>query len=84
MLDEILEDGGIELVYDLLAITLGEDEARIAEGAEVARDRCPRRRELFGDLARRFRSVAEQVQNLAPRWIGERAEGIHGRNLLLN
>src|SRR5256885_644484 len=77
MLNEVLEDGGIELVHDLLAIPLGEDEPRVAERAEMARDGRPRRWKLLGDLTGRFRSVAEQVEDLPSGRVGEGTEGIH-------
>src|SRR5690349_5868003 len=50
MLNEILKDGGVQLVDDLLAVALGEDESRVPQRAEVTRDRRPRGRKLFGDL----------------------------------
>src|SRR5437868_6118299 len=77
MLNEVLEDGGIQLIHDLLAVALGEDEPRVTESAEVPGDGGPGGRELLGDLAGGLGSVAEQAENLASRRVGERAEGIH-------
>src|SRR5436189_6134859 len=84
MIDEILEDGGIEFVDDLLTVTLRKNEPGIAERAEVARHGRPRRREVLGDLAGGFRSVAKEVQNLAPRRVGECPECIHTPQYLHN
>src|SRR5690349_8080817 len=81
MLNEILEDGGVQLVHDLLAVALGKDEARVAKRAEVARDRRPRGRKLLGDLAGRLRPIAEQPEDLPAGRVGERTKGIHVINL---
>ena len=81
MVDEILKDRGIELVHDLLAVALGENEPGVAQCAEVPRDGRPRGGEVLSDLAGGFGSVAKEVQDLAPRRIGERAEGVHGLNI---
>src|SRR5690349_5814955 len=77
MLNEVLEDGGIQLVHDLLAVALGESESRVAERAEVTRDRCPCRGKLLGDLAGRLRPVAQQPEDLPASRVGERAKGVH-------
>src|SRR6185503_12470298 len=77
VVDEVLEDGGVELVDDLLAAALGENEAGVAERAEVARDGGPGGREVLGDLAGRARSVAEESEDLAAGGVGEGAEGVH-------
>src|SRR4029079_13681184 len=66
MFDQVLKDGGVQLVHDLLAVALGEDESRVAERAEVTRDRRPRGRELVRDLAGRLGTVAQQPEHLQP------------------
>src|SRR3954469_1543169 len=82
MLNEILEDGGVQLVHDLLAVALGKDEPRVAEGAEVTRDRRPGSGELLGDLAGRLRAIAQQPEDLTTRRVCKRAKGVHAQILL--
>ena len=77
VVDEVLEDGGVELVDDLLAAALGENEAGVAECAEVAGDGGPGGWEVVGDLAGRARSVAEEAEDFAAGGVGEGAEGVH-------
>src|SRR4029077_2547584 len=84
MIDEVLEDGGVQLVHDLLSVALRENEPGIAERAEVSGNGGPGRGELIRDLAGRLGSVAEEVKDLAPGRIGERAESVHGRMILDN
>jgi hypothetical protein len=75
VLDELVKDRRVELVAHLLPISLGQDELGVAENAEVARDRRPRRAELTGDLTGGSRSVAKQAQDCATSRIGERSKG---------
>src|SRR5205085_980472 len=75
VLDEIIEDSGVELVDDLLTLSLGNDQPRISKLAEVARDGRPCRGKMIGNLARRARPVAQQAQDLAACRIGEGLEG---------
>src|ERR1041385_4727690 len=82
VLDEIVEHRGVELVDDLLSLALRKHEVGVAKLREMTRYRRPRRREVLGDLTRRARSVAQQAQDLAPRWIGQGSECVvHGRDL---
>src|SRR4051812_3804868 len=81
MLNEVLEDGGVQLVHDLLAVALGEDEPRVAEGAEVTRDRRPGSGELLGDLAGRLGTITQQPEDLPAGGVGERAKGVHAANI---
>src|SRR4030095_16983262 len=75
VLDEILEHRRIQLVDDLLPVALRENEPGVAEHAQVARDRRPRRREVIGDVAGRARTIAQETQYLAARRIGQGTEG---------
>lgn len=85
MVDEVLEHGGVELVDDLLAVALGENEPGVAEHAEVPGDRGPRRGKVFGDFTRCARSVAQELEDVAARGVGECAEdGLHVENVLDN
>ena len=85
LLDDVVEDGGVELVDDLLSVTLGENEPGVAEHAEVPGDRGPRRRKVFGDFTRCARSVAQELEDVAARGVGECAEdGLHVENVLDN
>src|SRR6266567_1498055 len=68
--DEVVEHGRIELIDDLLPVALRQNEVGVAQHGEVPRDRGPRRREAFGDLPRRARSVAQQAKDLAPGRVG--------------
>lgn len=78
MFDDFLENGGIQLVSDALPVTLGKDEVRIPEDAEVSRDRGPCGGELLGDLARGVRATAKQLQYLAARRVSEGSkDGVH-------
>src|SRR5438477_12888463 len=84
--DEVLEYRGVELVDDLLAISLGDDEPRIAQNGEMARNGRPGARKGLSDLPGRARPVAQQAEDVAPGWVGEGFEGIvHGtRNILVD
>lgn len=77
MLNEILEDGGVELVHDLLAVALGENESRFTKPGEVARDGRPRSGKVVGNVPGGLWTITEESQDLATGGIGERAEGIH-------
>jgi len=77
MIDEVLKDSGVELVHDLLAVALGENEPGVAKRAQVARDGRPRRWKLVSDLAGGFGPVPEEAKDLAPGGVGQRTEGIH-------
>ena len=74
MLNQILEDRRVQLVVNRLALALGDDEAAGAEDREVARDGGPGGLELVGDLARSARTGAEQIEDLSPRFVRERAK----------
>src|SRR5918998_3819153 len=76
VLDEVVENGRVELVDDLLPVPLREDEARVAQHGQVPRDGRPRRREALGDLAGGLRAVAEQAQDLTTGGVAEGAEGV--------
>src|SRR5712664_36531 len=77
---DFLKDGGIEPIPDELAFALRGDEIRRFEHAEVVRHRREGNRELLGDLARRSILLCEQLEDLAPRRVGEGSEErvIHG------
>ena len=84
MLNEVLEDGGVELVHDLLAVALGENEPRLAKAGEVARDGRPRGGKVIGNLPGGLRTIAEESEDLAAGGVGEGAEGIHTGKLLVS
>ena len=74
MLDDVLKHGGIQLVHDMLSVPLCQNQLRVFQHAEVARDGRPAGAEFFGDLSRGARSGAEKLEDLTPGWIGEGAE----------
>lgn len=73
VIDHVLKRGGVELVHNLLSISLGEDQARLAQHAEVARNCWPGRLELSRDFARRISALTQQVQDPATRRIAQSA-----------
>src|SRR6266849_1030673 len=77
---DFLKDGGIEPIPDELAFSLRGDEIGFLEHAEVMRHRRERHRELLGDLTRGSILLGQQLEDLAPRRVGEGAEErvIHG------
>jgi hypothetical protein len=74
VLDQILEDGGVQLVVDRLAFALGDDQAAGTKDGQMPRDGGPARLEVVGDLARGARARAENVEDPPPRFVGQRAE----------
>src|SRR5690349_4376594 len=76
LLEDIVEHGGVELVDDLLAVALGENEPGVAEHAEVARHGRPRGWEMLCDLARGARSVAEQLEDVASGRVSDCAKNV--------
>src|SRR3982751_2944809 len=76
MLDEVVEYGGVELVDDLLALPLRDDQPGVAELTEVARDRRPRRREMLGDVTGRLRPVLQQAEDVPAGRVGECLERV--------
>src|SRR4051812_27341669 len=75
VLDEVLEDRGVELVVDRLAPALGHDEAARPEHGKVARDRRPARVKLGGDLTGCPGTFAKELEDIAPRFVRQRPEG---------
>src|SRR5258705_2545960 len=74
MFDDVLKYGGVELVHDVLPVSLGEDQTRVLENAQVARDCCPAGFELVGDLTRRPGPGAKQLQDFPAGGIGQCAQ----------
>src|ERR1700694_1449617 len=72
--DDVLKHGRIQLVHDVLAIPLGQNQLRVLQHAEMTRDGSPAGAELLGDLPRGARSGAQKLEDLAPGWVGEGAE----------
>ena len=72
MLDEVLKDGRVQLVIDRLALSFGDDEPTGPEHREMPRDGRPARMELVGDFAGRPWARAEEIENLPPRFVGQR------------
>jgi hypothetical protein len=58
MFDDILKHGCVQFVDDVLPIPLSEDQIRVLEYAQVARNGRPAGAELLGDLTGGTRSVA--------------------------
>jgi hypothetical protein len=79
MLNQVLKYGRIQLVHDLLAVALGENEPSIAQRAEVTGDGSPGGREVLGDLAGALGPIAEEAEDLAAGGIREGTEGVHAR-----
>ena len=76
LFDHVVEHGGVELVDDLLPLSLGDDQARVAELPEVSRDGGPGRGEVFGDVARCLWAVPEEAEDVAASGVGEGFEGV--------
>jgi hypothetical protein len=51
MLNDILKDGRVQLVNELLSVANGENETGLLEYREVPGDGGPRTREVLRDLA---------------------------------
>jgi hypothetical protein len=80
MLDDLVEDGRVQLVPDTLSIALGQYEVGVAKDTEVTRDGSPGRRELVGDLAGCARACPKELEDLAASRVGEGAKGgVHDR-----
>src|SRR3989442_14054785 len=71
---DFMKDGGIEAMPDELAFALGGDEVRRPEHAEVVRHRRERHRELLGVLPGSAILRGQQLEDLAPRRVGEGSE----------
>src|SRR5215207_3809101 len=67
----VLEHGGIEFIQNARAVPLGGYQLGVSQYGQVPRDGRPRRREVLCDLARPPWTCAQDVQNIAPCWIGE-------------
>src|SRR6266513_5021937 len=80
---DLLKDRRIEPVADELPLALGGDEVRRLQDAEVVRHRRERDRKLLGDLAGSPVPLGQQLEDLAPRRIGEGSEQriVHGLDI---
>jgi hypothetical protein len=58
MLYQVLENRGVQLVSNLLAVAFGHHETGVSQYGEVPGDRGPARVESVCDLSRRERPVA--------------------------
>src|SRR5688500_4449344 len=85
VLNQLLDDGRVDLVHDLLPLPLREDESRLAEYPEVARHGRPARGEVFGDGARGLRPLSEEPEDLSARRVAQGTERvIHGTKDMCN
>jgi hypothetical protein len=74
MIDDILEDAGVELVDDLLSNARGEDEVGVAKHGKVSRDGGPRGVEMLRDFAGRERTVFQEAEDVTPGGVREGLE----------
>src|SRR5258708_28047348 len=74
VLNEVLADGRVALRSNLLGLSLGRHEPRVAEHGEMPGNRRPARLEAVRDLSGRQRPVPQEPEDLAPGLVGERAE----------
>src|SRR5207302_6407427 len=73
--DQVLEDRAVEGVDDVLALALGQDEARLPQHRQMARDGRLREMKALHQRADGVRPGREQAEDLAAGAVGERAEG---------
>jgi hypothetical protein len=82
-----LENRGVQLVSDFLAVAFGHHETGLPEHGEVTGDCWPACIESIGDLSRREGAIPEQPKNHPPSFVGEGAECLirtpHGSSLLI-
>src|SRR5712671_3399991 len=76
MFDDILKNGGVQLVHDVLSVPLGQDQIGVLEYAQVPRDCRPAGGELLGDFARRSRPRAQKLEDLTPGWIRQGSKDV--------
>ena len=63
---------GVEVVEAVPAVTPDDDDAGVGEDAQVLHDgEAAETRRRGGERSRRWRSVAELVEELPPQWVGE-------------
>src|SRR5712692_1812434 len=74
MMHEILKNRRIELVVNLLALSLREHESRVAKNSQMTRDRGPARIEPSRDFPRSPPPAAQHSQDLAPCVVRQSAE----------
>src|SRR3990170_7113042 len=74
--DDILKDSGVQLVYDVLSVTLGQDQVSVLEHAQVPGNGRPAGGELFGDLARCPGPGAEKLEDLAAGGVGQGSKDV--------
>src|SRR2546423_14350576 len=72
--DDLLKHGRVQPIPDELAFTLGGNEVRTLQHAEVVRYRRERDRELLGDLAGGEIPLGQELEDLPSRRIGQGAE----------
>lgn len=65
----------IELIHPVATLAVFSDEVGAAEQFQVFGDCRPRDRKSAGDLPRGLTSAPQQIQNCAPRGIGQRLKG---------
>jgi hypothetical protein len=76
VLNQILKDRRVELVVNLLPLSVGQHEPSLTKNGKVAGDRWPRGIEVTGNLARRSRAGAKQPKNVSTRLVAKRAERV--------
>src|SRR3954471_4355857 len=80
VIDHVLEHGCVELVDDLLAVALRENQLGVPQDREMARDRRPSGRKFLGDLPGGLRALPEELEDVATSRVGQCLErGLHGR-----
>ena len=72
--DDLLEHGGVHVVFDEFAFAFRNDQARGPQHRQMPRDGRPAAVEGVGDVAGRASSFPEQAQDAPAGGIGERAE----------
>ena len=77
VIDDFLEDGGVEFVRDGIAVARGEHELRVAKDSQMSGDGGPGNREAIGDVARGHGAFPKEREDVPARGVGKGAkEGV--------
>lgn len=74
MLNQVLENRGIQLVSNLLTMALGYDQASVAEHGKMPGDGRPARAEASGDISRSKGPITQQPEDVTSGLVGECAK----------
>src|SRR5712671_431358 len=74
--DDILKNGGVQLIHDVLSAPFGQNQIGVLKHAQVPRYCRPAGGELLGDFARRSRPRAQKLEDLTPGWIRQGSKDV--------